>query len=154
MHPVRMRTATAAAPLRLTTYTVKLHTKGWLKVAAYIANSIFNGLLKEVELGIELSSTRTGDILFANDFVGVCDSGEQLQKLIDVVHAYCCKWRLTANVSKSAVVVFARDVVEGAWKWGENNLPNVCKYTYLGIDFQCNGAWDMHIKRVAENERK
>ena len=24
----------------------------------------------------------------------------------------------------------------------------------LGIDFQCNGAWDAHIKRVVENGRK
>ena len=37
---------------------------------------------------------------------------------------------------------------------GENSLPKVCKYTYLGIDFQCNGAWDAHIKRVVENGRK
>ena len=33
-------------------------------------------------------------------------------------------------------------------------MPKVCKYTYLGIDFQCNGAWDAHIKRVVENGRK
>ena len=55
-------------------------------------------------------------VLFADDFVGVSDSGEELQKLIDAVHAYCCKWRLKANVSKSAVMVFARDAVEGDWK--------------------------------------
>ncbi len=71
---------------------------------------ILSGLLKEVEqaeLGIELSNgARIGGMLFADDFVG-SDSGEQLQKLIDVVHAYCCKWRLKVNVSKSAVMVFA-----------------------------------------------
>ena len=39
-------------------------------------------------------------MLLADDFVGVSDSGEELQKLIDVVHAY---WKLKANVSKSAV---------------------------------------------------
>ena len=61
--------------------------------------------------------------------MGVSDSGEQLQKLIDVVHAYCCKWRLKANASKSAVIVFTRDAVEVDWKWGENSLPKVCKYT-------------------------
>ena len=66
-----------------------------------------NGLLKEVEqaeLGIELSNgARIGGMLFADDFVDVSDSGEELQKLIDVVvvHAYCCTWRLKANVSKS-----------------------------------------------------
>ena len=61
-------------------------------------------------------------MLFADDFVGVSDSGEQLQKHIDVVHAYCCKWSLKANVSKSA---FARDAVKGDWKWGENYLHKV-----------------------------
>ena len=30
--------------------------------------------------------------------------------LINVAHAYCCKWRLKANVSNSAVVVFAREL--------------------------------------------
>ena len=49
-------------------------------------------------------------------------------------------------------MVFARDAVEGDWKWGENSLPKTCKYTYVGIDFQCNGAWDAHIKRVVVNQ--
>ena len=49
------------------------------------------------------------------DFVGVSDSKESLQKLIDVVHGYCNKWRLKANVSKSAVMVFSRNSVEGGW---------------------------------------
>ena len=40
-------------------------------------------------------------MLFADDFVGVSDSRESLQKLIDMVHRYCCKWILKANVSKS-----------------------------------------------------
>ena len=39
--------------------------------------------------------------------------------------AYCCKWRLKANVCMSAVMVFARNAVEGSLKWGQDNLPNV-----------------------------
>ena len=39
-------------------------------------------------------------------------------------------------------MVFARDAVEESWKWGEDVLTNVSKYTYLGIVFQCNGAWE------------
>ena len=66
--------------------------------------SVFiNGLLVAVEqagLGIELSDGgRVGGLLFADDFVGVSESGEQLQRVIDVVHSYCRKWRLKANVS-------------------------------------------------------
>ena len=40
-------------------------------------------------------------------------------------------------MSKSAVMVF----VEDAWKWGEHEVSS---YTYLGIYFACNGAWDVH----------
>ena len=81
--------------------------------------SIFiNGLLREVEeaeIGIDLSSGgRLGGLLFSDDFVGVSKSKDQLQTLIDVVHVYCRKWRLKANVSKSAVMVFSRESVDGA----------------------------------------
>ena len=78
--------------------------------------SVFiNDLLKDVEqaeLGIQLSSgKRVGGMLFADDFVGVSVSRENLQKLIDVVRGYCNKWRLKANVSKSAVMVFSKNSV-------------------------------------------
>ena len=121
--------------------------------------SVFiNGLLREVEeadVGVKLSSGgRLGGLLFADDFVGFTESKDQLQRLIDVVYAYCCKWRLKANVSKSAVMVFARESVDGAWKWGEHSLPRVSKYTYLGVDFTSNGAWDEHIRKVLDNGRK
>ena len=48
-----------------------------------------------------------GGLLFADDFVGTSDSSENLQKLIDVVHKFCNRWRLKTNVSKCAVVVFS-----------------------------------------------
>ena len=121
--------------------------------------SVFiNDLLKDVEqaeLGIQLSSgKRVGGMLFADDFVGVSDSRESLQKLIDVVHGYCNKWRLKANVSKSAVMVFSKSSVEGGWKCREHKLPKVSNYSYLGIDFASNGAWDVHLKKVLDNGRK
>ena len=90
--------------------------------------SVFvNDLLKEVEqtgLGIQLSSGKTvGGMLFADDFVGISDSKENLQKLLDVVYSYCSKWRLRANVS--AVMVFSKDAVNVCWKWREYSLPIV-----------------------------
>ena len=50
-------------------------------------------------------------------------------------------------------MVCARESVEGVWKWGEQVLPRVSKYTYLGVDFMSNGAWDEHIKRILDNGR-
>ena len=51
-----------------------------------------------------------------HDFVGVSDSKENLQKLRDVISSYCSKLRLRANVSKSAVMLFSKDHVNGCWK--------------------------------------
>ena len=71
-------------------------------------------LLREVEradLGIQLGGgKKVGGMLFADDFVGVSGG---LQKLISVVHGYCNKWRLRANVCKSAVMVFSKNPIEG-----------------------------------------
>ena len=65
-----------------------------------------------------------------------------------VVRGYCNKWRLKANVCKSAVMVFSRKSVEGERKWGEHALPRVSNYTYLCI--VCNGAWDVHIRKACQ----
>ena len=70
--------------------------------------SVFiNGLFREVEeadSGVEKSigGTLVG-LLFAR--VDVSESKDQLQRLIDVVYAYCRKWRLRANVSKITVML-------------------------------------------------
>ena len=81
---------------------------------------------------MELSDGSTiGGLLFADGFVGVSNSEEELKRLINVAHAFCCKWRLRTKVSKSTVVVFARELVEGSWNWGEQALPRLSKYTYI-----------------------
>ena len=62
-----------------------------------------------------------------------------------MVHRYCSKWRLKANVNKIAVMVFSK------WKWGKHKLPKMLSYSYLGIS---NGAWDVHLKKVLDTGRK
>ena len=86
---------------------------------------------------------------FADDFVGISDSKESLQKLIDVVYSYCNKCRLRVNVSKSAVMVFFKDAVNGCWSV-ESIAPQliVSSYRCFGIDFSSNGTWDMHNKEA------
>ena len=57
-------------------------------------------------------------------------------------------------MSKSAVMVFSKDAVNGCWKFGEYSVPIVSSYNYLGIDFSRNGAWHMHIRKLIDNGRK
>ena len=133
------------------TFTIEQGVAQGCSLSPILFSVFVNDLLKEVKqtgFGIQLlvSSGKTvGGMLFADDFVGISDSKESLQKLLDVVYSYCSKWRLRANVSKSAVMVFSKDAVNGCWKWGEYSLPS---YSLLGINFSRNGAWDMHIRKL------
>ena len=65
-------------------------------VSPILFSVFINGLLKdEEEAGLEIkisSGKRMGGMLFADDFVGVSESKESLQKLIDVVYRYCNRW--------------------------------------------------------------
>ena len=37
---------------------------------------------------------------------------------------------------------------------GEHMLPKVSNYSYLGVNFASNGAWDSHVKYVCVNASK
>ena len=118
--------------------------------------SVFiNDLLVEVEkagLGVQLNNGKSiGGLLFADDFVDMSDLRENLLKLIDVVHKFCNQWRLKANVSKCAVVVFSKSYLVAGHG---HTIPQASSYCYLGIDFTSDGGWDTHVKRVISNGRE
>ena len=118
-----------------------------------------NGLLSEIEkyseLGVKFSRSAMSGLLFADDFVGITETGSALQSLIDIVHNYSKRWRFQANVKKCAVVIFSKsEKVSGKWAWGNENLPVLDSYCYLGIEFSSDGSWDKHIKSLITRNRQ
>ena len=57
------------------------------------------------------------------------------------------RWRLRANVSKSAVMVFSKASASGEW-----NGVSICCLRFR-ISGSSNGAWDSHVKDVCVNRR-
>ncbi|CAB1121249.1 unnamed protein product [Ectocarpus sp. CCAP 1310/34] len=91
-----------------------------------------NDLLEVVEAvrkGVKVGDTETSvsGMLFADDFVGMSDTPEGLQLQIDAAKKFTDKWRLSANVKKSAVM-----------------------YTYLGVEIAKDCSWNAHMSKVAE----
>ena len=70
--------------------------------------------IDRAQIGIQIKSgKKVGGLLFADDFVGITESSKNLQYLTDVIYEFCSKWRLHANVNKSAVLVSGKDKVKG-----------------------------------------
>ena len=70
------------------TFTIEQGVAQGCSLSPILFSVFVNDLLKEVKqtgLGIQLSSGKTvGGMLFADDFVGISDSKESLQKLLDI----------------------------------------------------------------------
>ena len=50
--------------------------------------------------------------------------------------------------------MFEKDKVRSKWNWGDHVLPIFSNYTYLGVDFFYNGAWNTHIKKLIQNGKQ
>ena len=79
------------------TFSVQQGVAQGCSLSRILFSVFINDWLKEVEeagVGVQLCNKSMTGMLFADDFMGVSDSRENLQKLIDVVHNYCNRWRL------------------------------------------------------------
>ena len=96
-----------------------------------LSQVFINDLLKVVEAvgqGVDVGERSVSGMLFADDFVGMSDTPEGLQMQIDAAKEFADKWRLFANVKKSAVMVCNEDKqkpVEYRSKWGVEELAVV-----------------------------
>ena len=90
-------------------------------------------------------------LMFANDFVGISETPEGLQKQIEKTLDYIRKWKVTENVKKCAVVVCNEDKVNPVhfqMEVGKDELPIVDQYTYLGVEVSKDCSWGAYIAKV------
>ena len=113
-----------------------------------------NDLIVAVEgarQGVTVGEDTVSGLMFADDFVGISETPEGLQKQIEEALEYTRKWRVTANVKKCAVVVCIEDKVNPvnfSWKWGEDEMVIVDQHTYRGVETSKDCSRDTHIAKV------
>ena len=92
--------------------------------------------------GITLAHMRFLLLLYADDVVIFADSETELQSAINRLHAYCNRWKLQINLSKSYILVFGRGRVNRSqsWTYGDTPIPVVTKVKYLGLFFSSSGS--------------
>ena len=96
-------------------YTITQSNKGYIDDMVVAVEAAKQG-------GMMWEGTVSG-LMFADNLVGISETPEELPKHIENALEYTRKWRVTADVTKCAVVVCNEDKVNPVtfkWMWGED----------------------------------
>ena len=94
---------------------------------------------------LELTESKIGSLLFADDLIILSKSRTGLQNSLDNLSEYCDKWQLTVNVKKSKTMILQNNFV----KFKDNFLENVKEYKLVLILNQQKNAKQL-IKEVKQ----
>lgn len=95
-------------------------------------------------------------LLYADDTILISESPEDLQNMLNSLHDYCNKWKMSVNLSKTKIIVFSRGMVKKlpTWSFGNENIEVVHDYVYLGVTVNYNGSFTKAIsKQILQSKR-
>ena len=106
-------------------------------------------------IGVQLHNEWVRILLYADDGALVAQSADDLQHMLDALHAYCAKWRLFVNTDKTKVIVFNHTSRTHVWlqnkpvfTYNGSVLEIVDEFKYLGVLFHT------HIRHTAALEHR
>ena len=116
-----------------------------------------NDLAEEISrlnCGIDLDSFQISILLYADDIVLLTESEGNMQKMLNVLHVWCSKWRLAVNESKTRVLHFRNKTrlrSNYVFKCGEKNIVFEKSYKYLGFWFNEFLDMDMSVTEITKS---
>ncbi len=95
-------------------------------------------------------------LMYADDTVIMCDSEEEMRRVLLAFYSYSKKWKLTVNCSKTKIVVFnrGRSLLNYNFQFDGKDIEIVDEYKYLGITFNCNGRFRSGQLHLVEQAKK
>ncbi|KAK0138802.1 putative RNA-directed DNA polymerase from transposon X-element [Merluccius polli] len=105
------------------------------------------GFLGTAVEGVRFGDLRIGSLLFADDVVLLDSSDRDLQLSLDRFAAECEAAGMRISTSKSESMVLNRKRVECTLRVGDEILPQVEEFKYLGVLFTSEGRMEWEIDR-------
>ena len=93
--------------------------------------------------GVRFGDLRIGSLLFADDVVLLASSDRDLQLSLDRFAAECEAAGMRISTSKSEAMVLNRKRVECTLRVGDEILPQVEEFKYLGVLFTVREGWSV-----------
>lgn len=103
-----------------------------------------------------LGNTTIHHLLYADDLILFSESKAGLQSSLNSLQAFCNKWKLKINYSKTKILVFTPSGRKRVCTFnvGDELLEVVQAYKYLGITITSNGGFKQGIQELAKKGRK
>ena len=119
-------------------------------------NDLVN-MLRQSNIGIDITSQLINCLLFADDVVLMANSQDELQKSLQISHNCACKWNLRFNSKKSKVMVIGKNLNKNSnWVLGNEKIDEVNEYKYLGHfinrSMKSNYHINTYLKSKSENQ--
>ena len=95
--------------------------------------------IKQMNLGIDIDEVQISIFLYADDIALIAPDADSLQLMLNKLHEWCSKWRLSVNSIKTKIVHFRPMSVTRSnkvFECGDLNIELTDKYKYLGLWFQ------------------
>ena len=96
--------------------------------------------INQLNVGVPISETDSISImLYADDIVLMAQNSEDLQKMINALHEWTIKWRLSVNTQKTQVMHVRKHKTrrtDYAFRFGINLLRVTESYRYLRLDIK------------------
>ena len=94
--------------------------------------------INELNVGVPISDTDSISVLlYVDDIVLMAQNAEDLQKMINALHDWTIKWRLSVNIQKTQVMHVRKHQTRRtnyAFHLGDSLLHVTKSYRYLGLD--------------------
>jgi hypothetical protein len=110
-----------------------------------------------VDAGVEINGNILRCLLYADDLVLLSSDGAGLQQLLDSLADLCCKWRLSVNEEKSAVMIFRRagtKFKESMFTCGDLPIAIKDTYRYLGLTLNYTLNWNKTTEILAKSANR
>jgi hypothetical protein len=103
--------------------------------SVYVNDLIYE--IKSENHGVKYGELNVSILCYADDIILLSETEDGLQSMLNTLHSWCVKWRLTVNKNKTQIIHFRKQnspETNVSFKYGETLLNKVNQYRYLGLN--------------------
>ena len=120
------------------TFPVNFGVKQGCKMSPSLFSIYVNDLAEDIRalnIGVDIDDLNVSILLYADDIALIAPDEESLQNMLNCIHSWCMKWRMTLNETKTKIIHFRnKKAPRSAFNFKCGDMPisfdNV--YRYLG----------------------